>query len=69
MSSFSFELVNGQPISSMSSMSYDIRRVITNYINENAETKPRLRGRRALVVVFIKNMLFEIIAFVVFECL
>ena len=25
--------------------------------------------RRALVVVFIKNMLFEIIAFVVFECL
>ena len=29
----------------------------------------RLPGRRALVVVFIKNMLFEIIAFVVFECL
>ena len=28
-----------------------------------------LPGRRALVVVFIKNMLFEIIAFVVFECL
>ena len=27
-----------------------------------------LPGRRALVVVFIKNMLFEIIAFVVFEC-
>ena len=29
----------------------------------------RLPGRRALVVVFIKNMLFEIIAFVVFEFL
>ena len=29
----------------------------------------RLPGRRALVVVFIKNVLFEIIAFVVFECL
>ena len=29
----------------------------------------RLPGRKALVVVFIKNMLFEIIAFVVFECL
>ena len=29
----------------------------------------RLPGRRALVVVFIKNMFFEIIAFVVFECL
>ena len=29
----------------------------------------RLPGRRALVVVFIKNMLLEIIAFVVFECL
>ena len=29
----------------------------------------RLPGRRVLVVVFIKNMLFEIIAFVVFECL
>ena len=29
----------------------------------------RLPGRRALVVVFIKNILFEIIAFVVFECL
>ena len=28
----------------------------------------RLPGRRALVLVFIKNMLFEIIAFVVFEC-
>ena len=35
-----------------------------------AEGSPRrLPGRRALVVVFIKNMLFEIIAFVVFECL
>ena len=29
----------------------------------------RLPGRRALVVVFIKNTLFEIIAFIVFECL
>ena len=29
----------------------------------------RLPGRRALVVVFIKNMLFEIIVSVVFECL
>ena len=29
----------------------------------------RLPGRRALVVVFIKNILFEIIAFVVFEWL
>ena len=29
----------------------------------------RLPGRRVLVVVFIKNMLFEIIAFVAFECL
>ena len=29
----------------------------------------RLPGRRALVVVFIKNMLFKIIVFVVFECL
>ena len=33
------------------------------------KTCNRLPGRRALVVVFIKNMLFEIIAFVVFECL
>ena len=36
---------------------------------EKYDYNSRLPGRRALVVVFIKNMLFEIIAFVVFECL